>query len=250
MSLITLGCSLFVGEIVKTIGIYGDSFADIRCRFTELVDKAWPNLLKTHYDVTNYAVGGSSVYYSYKNFIDTHTLYDKIIFVSTTPGRWKTPYTIEGNTYHINSPVRVDFIFKRHPNITPVLHKKLTTLKDYFIYLQDSPEYAVDNQLCDLMLKDVKQTRPDAIIIPWNDMVAYQKFFWECFKYNTDIADLKRDFSIFEETNVICHMSAEVNQLVFENVEIALNNGNWQLNLPDPFIHPNPFSYYFCKTKD
>lgn len=63
------------------IGIYGDSFFDKR--------EGWPRelekILKAEIDI--YAEGGTSIDYSYLNFIKTHEQYDKIIFGWTNPGR-------------------------------------------------------------------------------------------------------------------------------------------------------------------
>jgi len=235
---------------MKTMAIYGDSFADPTSNTTSLEEKGWTNLLKKHYDVTNYAAYGSSVYYSYTNFINTQSQYDTIIFVTTNPGRWHIPYTIGNLDLHFNAPTTIDSIFKKFDSsITPTIYKKLKVLKDYYIYLQEGQEYTVDETFCKLMIRDIRQIRPDAIIIPWNDMCAYQRFFWNCFNDEINVEYLARNiFNSIFETNIICHVSSEVNQIIFENIKTALDTSKWELNLPEPFIHPHPFSYYFSSN--
>ena len=55
------------------VGIFGDSYADpIRHghdNFRELDAIGWPNLLKNNYEVGLHALAGSSIYYSYQEFL-------------------------------------------------------------------------------------------------------------------------------------------------------------------------------------
>ena len=63
-----------------TLGIYGDSFAE---------DSKEDHLYVKHLNrpCTNYAQGGSALYYSYKRFLETHHLHTQILFVITGPNR-------------------------------------------------------------------------------------------------------------------------------------------------------------------
>lgn len=68
------------------IGVFGDSFADDRG------EGGWPTKLGvlSSAEVTNHARSGSSIWYSYKRFLEHHHLYDKIIFVYSNYMRWQT----------------------------------------------------------------------------------------------------------------------------------------------------------------
>ena len=67
-----------------SVGIFGDSFAAPADRH---VTPGWPEILTDNYTVTNYARRGSSLYWSYKNFIEYEDNFDITIFVVTQPGR-------------------------------------------------------------------------------------------------------------------------------------------------------------------
>ena len=77
------------------IGIFGDSFADINP--AHLTDEEndimpWPLHLQkmTGEKVMTHGKTATSTYWSYKNFIQYHTAYDKIIFVYSEYNRWHT----------------------------------------------------------------------------------------------------------------------------------------------------------------
>lgn len=63
------------------IAIYGDSFA------ASNGPTSWTFILKKKFDVTVYALGGTSLFWSYKNFISTYKDFDTIIFLVTDFGR-------------------------------------------------------------------------------------------------------------------------------------------------------------------
>lgn len=69
------------------IGIFGDSFSDDRGDI-----KGWPRLLSEHIgeNIINYSVAGSSIWYSFKNFLKNYSSYQKIIFTYSSYTRWQT----------------------------------------------------------------------------------------------------------------------------------------------------------------
>ena len=73
------------------IGIYGDSFAEYNF-FGH--NNQWPVILGKKFadsNITNYAVSGSSVYYSYKQFLNNYHKHDINIFLVTNPYRYTKP---------------------------------------------------------------------------------------------------------------------------------------------------------------
>ena len=78
------------GKNDMKLAIYGDSFAD--ALFTQDSHRyfQWPNILADKlnvYDYSNYALGGTSLNFSYMKFLESHEKYDKIIFVVTDSNR-------------------------------------------------------------------------------------------------------------------------------------------------------------------
>lgn len=78
------------------IGIFGDSFA---ARADKNVTKflpglSWPEILEAtnkNYKITNYAFPGSSIDFSYLNYLNHCQKFDKCIFVYTHPHRFLLP---------------------------------------------------------------------------------------------------------------------------------------------------------------
>lgn len=74
------------------IGIYGDSFAEYNS-FGH--NNQWPVILGKKFadsNITNYAISGSSVYYSYKQFLNNYHKHDINIFLVTNPTRYTKPF--------------------------------------------------------------------------------------------------------------------------------------------------------------
>lgn len=65
----------------KSIGIYGDSFANFNNTSLDL-GPSWTELLNTKYQVTNYALPGKSPYACYSDYIKNRSSHDYNIFVS------------------------------------------------------------------------------------------------------------------------------------------------------------------------
>jgi len=79
-----------------TIGIYGDSFADPKWVKNDY--NAWPELLENNYNIQNYSLTGTSLWWSYDKFLETCDKIDYTIFVVTIPGR----VYLEYQDHHIN----------------------------------------------------------------------------------------------------------------------------------------------------
>ena len=88
------------------IAIYGDSYGSMRPVNKTLNPKlAWFDLLQNYGHVINYAVGGSSLYYSYKMFLEHNNKYDKNIILGSLPARLYAPNLA---WHHINNSI-IDF---------------------------------------------------------------------------------------------------------------------------------------------
>jgi hypothetical protein len=246
------------------LGIYGDSYADSR-----VSDTAWPNLLK-HYpgysQVDCYAESGSSVYFSYKQFLNTHTNYDRIVFIFTGPYRWHHWVINPGfqelandHRIHIPNPDQIE----RYEGIyadqmTGYFSQYLQALKDYYFVLNNN-EICTD--LAEAMLFHVQTLRPDAIIIPitaplycvqstahLTPMADYNKLIlrslfdeeidWDSFNFFKKYKELK---------TVSCHFTPEVNVLVAQHIDHAIQTSQWAPNIPDKLSHDYPLDYYYSK---
>jgi hypothetical protein len=131
---------------MKKLLIIGDSFADCAgwgVHWPE-VGISWTEMLNQNpeYQVTNLAQGGSSFYFSYKNFIGNYKNFDQIICCVTNPGRISVD--IPGLTHPSQSHMRhhtglmsVDYIRKRISKNDVIANEYLDAIEDYFLYIQD-----------------------------------------------------------------------------------------------------------------
>jgi hypothetical protein len=148
------------------IGVYGDSFAnqphhDMNMHWSMLLK----NLLKAEV-VDNHGVSGSSIYYSYKKFLDTYTKNDYNIFVVSQPNRYykhvKLP-TMMDNTYHLGGVYNIEKSIKQHQH-NPNCANDIDTLLKIKTWVEATDdEYA--NDFADLMLEKMHNLDSNIILI-------------------------------------------------------------------------------------
>lgn len=224
---------------MERIGIYGDSWADPNHGHDHnpgLANLAWCKRIK---NANIYARGGSSIYYSYQLFMQTHEQHDKVIFVATNPGRWHLPITVQGREFHLNAPGTVKWFLERghelsNLTMTPALDSKLRALEQFYLELSD---FNTDQEICSLMLDRVMATRPDTVLVMshntgwynnWSLLSKYYMPMCESFGnlYKTKV---ERNHGImpYSEKNMVCHMTAETNEIVYNHMLHRLQHGTW-----------------------
>lgn len=243
------------------IAVFGDSFAD-RCYPNKTL--SWVDHLAKKYSVDNYAVSGSSLYYSISKFQEHHSQYDKVLFVVTTLGRILLPKhsCFEGDFDHercLTSLWSTDFFVNEYENMLAQpnsvisdyeknkIKQKIIIWKaaeDYFKYISN-PAY--DEYVHRLMLNDIIPTRPDTILIPafsknfikdkrvfsMHDIQMKENIAWginPAISYRSDIRN--------------CHLTAENNEIFAQKAEEWINGAPVTINLDD-FVNPSMESRKF-----
>lgn len=237
---------------MKKLAIYGDSFADDvngHPKDPNLSSYAWVNLLKNDYDTTSYGAAGSSVYHSYKNFLETHENYDKIIFIITTYERWPVPIKFSENHFHIPSFYTANFllknlIFRIGSREDRDCRVKLAALRSYFTFLSNDLN-PVNEVYANLMLDDIKRKRPDVIFTTFDTMYLYVDLFHKSIRAPSNMRDLIYSYT---EINCVCHVSREVNEIIYQNAKSSILAGEWVYDVPDIIKHAHPFQYYYEKS--
>jgi len=234
-----------------TLGIFGDSYSDpIRHghdNFRELDELGWPNLLKQKYDVGLYGQVGSSIFYSYQKFLENHSNYDKVVFVVTDPLRWIKGYNLLGNIMHFSNYWTANHYLKSNKKQLSLEQVDLLeAIKGYYLHMADYPSCQV---LANLMLNHAKQIRPDVILIPIArgllniNTTGFQDYI-NLFYNLLGVTCINYD--IHYEHRLICHLSKEMNKLIAEHVEQALETGIWDPVLPKYVNHEfTNIDYYF-----
>lgn len=154
------------------VGIYGDSFA------AGTGPTSWTSILKTKFDATVYAYPGSSLFWSYKNFIETYNNYDSILFLVTDWGRLYSPdLKLIGSICNIFC---VNDALDSNIHISPEVDV-MKAAKGYYTYLQE-PEY--EQTVHDLMIENVirlcNESNKKIILIPCMNASLSNKFLKHC----------------------------------------------------------------------
>lgn len=133
------------------IAVYGDSFACDKLIFSDLVPKnvceqklkdcvgqSWVNYFRQNnptYSVDNYAISGSCLWFSYRNYLKNYANYDKNIFVMTDPAR--ISYINEkGNPWTATNLNSVEKHLKRN-DYSQARKKYFAAARLYFLHMQD-----------------------------------------------------------------------------------------------------------------
>lgn len=234
------------------IAVYGDSFAASLHKFKKDIGlKSWVDHLSEKYDVTNYAVEGSGLYYSVTKLKATKHLYDKIIFVITTPGR----LYLEGNdilekyeSVHLSALPMAEFVYsQRKDEIDPVsieLAKIYNASIQYFTHIQ---RVKYDRFVHDLQVDHIKSIRPDIILIPaFSDSYRFNMYN-PCLYDITDMENKHWGIPIRNtspEDRRRCHMSIENNLILAGLAERWLQGEPVNININDFVVPANDKSFY------
>lgn len=231
------------------IGIYGDSFA------ASAGPTSWTSILKTKFDVTVYALGGSSLFWSYKNFIDSYKDFDTIIFLVTDFGRLyvsdKDIAPAVCNIFCVENSIKT---------CQGPLLNILNAAKQYYTYLQEE-EYELSMHY--LMLEKIqtlcKESNKKLILVPCM-RTSLRPEFTDTFAPTFCLSDInnkeREHFGIphegmfAERKDRLQNHISDDNNLILANIMTELIHGN-QLKVDiDNFNHkPNNVEIYYDMEK-
>ena len=253
---------------MKTLGIFGDSFASQNPSRPTSIPTAWPNQLdRERWTITNYARASTSFYWTYRLFLEHHHRYDQVVCIVTRPGR----VTIRNAPHVIGIPFGASginqCIYLLNQKIQRLTHeqrKTIEAIRDYMMYAQDF-EYEVDAAV--QLLEHLRRVRPDAIFIPISPvlpnlcppeypmMMDFTRIIINSLKpemikefFPSDLVGagwIPKD----EHEPIQCHMTPEVNTLVARCVEAALTLGQWAPTLPTTVEHSLQWDDYYKATR-
>jgi hypothetical protein len=203
------------------VGIYGDSHAASIFDRSVNDDISYVEMLYHNYAIKNFGVGGSSLFYSYNEFLKTEKDFDKIVFIATTPGRiYLNPFdhpTIDIAHLHITGVDQADRNIETYSN-SNVNKKVFKTIKDYVLYVQNMEQ---ECKYYELMLKDIKQQRPDAMLIETNKFAAGNDTDFNFWNIDEIASNIFGNFQDFRH----CHLSKEKHVILYEMIEENIRTG-------------------------
>jgi hypothetical protein len=247
------------GNTLMNIGIFGDSHADCDYlawkEYHREVEPGWPELLAStrRFSVTNFAKGGSGTYYSYQLFLKHHSQFDKVIFISSSTGRFNIQLSDRNQQIIPGFVHAVEPELKRYPKDS-LDYKTLSAAIDYCKYVMDFDKELIFNQL---LTSNVSVVRPDVIYIPAfqqnqqlpNDCIVLADVSAkEEELLNTTRAELRKGVPKWDVRK--CHISEEHNNILYKKVLHAIDNNQQFAYLTEAdIIKPSkPISFYFKPT--
>lgn len=222
---------------MRKIAVYGDSFATD----ANNLDTSWFVLLgkKLNCEVDTYGEAGSSVYYSYKKFMETHRDYDLCVFLVTSPNRF--PVKVEfssGERYNVPGLNAIDFIKESLAKTDTMDSITLSNLQGWF--KSSDIEYLTDMK--ELMLDKIKSLKEDTIFVPcFNDSFSVDRMepglisVFDLFNRQKELLGDTSKTSLnlmrYEKVNVIsAHMTPEFNAFFATVVYNKIQTGQWDFS--------------------
>jgi hypothetical protein len=222
------------------VGLYGDSFGTgslpmINDNYDIGINYHWSKLLEQHYSckITNYAVSGASVYYCYRQFMDTHHLHDINIFLITSPGRYSHEVEIKSQKHRIVNVSHLESYFSPNIILSEEEKNSLNEVRIWFKLLDTDQ----DVDMCDLMIEKVVNTRPDTIFVPCLDwtpstMVPTDNHLFSIYQHQMKSLNAQ---NMQENTKWISgHFTPEYNKVFADILISRIENGTW-----DDWVIPN-----------
>ena len=248
--------------LMKTLGIFGDSFASLDANKPRSLHTAWPQCIDRSgiYQTTVIARPCTSFYWTYRNFLEQHGKFEKIVCIVTKPGR----VTIRNHPYFMGMPfgssglAQCEYMLTKQANkLTDHERKIIESIRDYMIYAQD---YDYERDANAQLLEHLKRLRPDAIFIPMgsalpnlanSSMLNFVELI--CRSLKPEMLDVFFPKGLVgggwypqhERDLIQCHMTPEVNQLFADHVLEALKMGIWAPQLPDTIAHQHTWEDYY-----
>lgn len=235
------------------IAIFGDSYGSVSLLPLRKLDQksnSWVNHLKrltaNEHSITNYCKSGSSLFYSINLFLEHHTEYDRVIFLTTSQGR------IELDNSFINSLKSIHFQqhLTSHDHAIELIKKfkdqefdclVYQAVADYFVYVQNPN---CDKFVQSLMVEKIKSVKPDTLIIPCFGESLEDDRFQLNLVSNIDLQHYNYHKKTVMGDHRHCHMNDENNIIMAEKIYNWIKTNNISLDISD-FVNPSePPEYY------
>ena len=256
---------------MKTLGIFGDSFADPshgHDGHPEDRQYGWPSLLSDSYNVEIFARGGSSLYYSYKLFLEHHHKFSKIIFAVSEPGRLSEnrikSTAGEGEFVFVPSWQQANHWLEndiKHIDETEI--DKLKAMRDFYLHVD---YYESSRLFSELLVSRIREIRPDVLLLNsfyehdnGLDTPTIKSIFGPALLQYLDLTVRSlmkldntashRNVGKLKEKRCVCHFSREVNQLLADSIRNSLDTKVWNPVIPIRIEHKESLNFYYDATK-
>ena len=235
------------------IAIYGDSFATSHLPQNP---NSWYRLLagRLNADIETYAYGGTSVYWTYNNFLDNYAKYDLNIVLITDPCRY-TKKSILPNIQYIPNISNLAWAKSQIENITPEQEISIRDLEGW--YMMSDETFMRD--MTELMIRDMKTTFLNTIVYPCfrqsftdsrlaqmgitNEMCMYKLYEFQCNQLK--IGDIEDNAMNEQLDTMCCHLGPELNKFFADVMYNGIVNGIWSFDGLETVRLQHPIDFYY-----
>jgi hypothetical protein len=237
------------------ITIFGDSFGDDQIDGLIKTETSWMDVLREQgHSVTNHCRGGSSLYYSYKRYLEflnsaAYSNCDLIIFLITGPGREEV--VLDGETFYMTSisqiEVRRDYYAKSEQQ-----RKIFDAMILYWAFCKDHKKEEI---IHDLMIKEIKKCEKTLVIETYipddpNCMVMLSRK--ELSLIVPEIKNNLLDENEFMKLHIDCrkcHFTSVNNRMIGNKILQAINADQKTVEFDvNDIVKPEfDYAYYFKK---
>jgi hypothetical protein len=221
-----------------SIGLYGDSFTGVNEQSS--MKYHWSTAIANELECTvvNYGAPGSSIYYSYKKFVDTHQNQDLNIFLITDPHRYIKPILLNNAHTFVPNILYLDHVLDK---LDKESHRDL---RGWFMC--SDVEHNLD--MIELMLEKIRLLDSNVIFLgscfsaidshriakkfglPKYSLFDIQKYMFKLL--NISEYEMHR-YLMHESDDLISgHLTPEINEIVANVVLDRMNSGVWNWDLP------------------
>lgn len=230
------------------IAVFGDSYADETMNESIAGYPSWVRLLRKTYNLECFGKAASSLYYSYKLFLSKNSNFDKVVFVTTGPGRVEIPNYIKISNAE----------YKFVPNLVTaqnrLLHglfyteeekKVLEAICMYYQYLID---FEKEKYLHRLMINDILNIRPDTILINGFYIDQSEPRLVDISKRELKTSGFPDEAFNWRDLRP-CHFSKRTNEFVSEKVKSWIRGEPVKINVDEfPIIERREIEHLIKKT--
>lgn len=238
------------------LGIYGDSYASAFGN-TLTAPTNWFNILAKNMKATkvvNYAKPASSLYFSFKRFLETQHLHDFVVFLITEPHRYPNPITLgTRNDCYVSGPVHIDNLLK-----TPIGPKDRANLEQLRGWFSSSDE-KFNEDMSDLMLDKIESSRKENMIIYPCFINSFSKERFARYKLDSELHPMHsfwhrqmelyginhETFTALEKDTLCGHLCHEFNEFFADLLINKIKTNKWDHSKFFDVTIKEPKTYYY-----
>lgn len=209
------------------LGLFADSYGCMSPKNLNLnPELSWYDLLRDHVDITNFSVGGASLYYAYKMFLENNHRFDKNIVLGSFPARVYVPNL---SWHHVNYAITTNDIAWKNNGM---FKEEIDAVKLYYKYIYNPGEELHYRPLIEKDILTYENTLYLSIPDTLHKVTLMER---NVFNYSSGLVE-----------NMNAHMTNENNTVFFNSILRWLQCGEFQFNLQD-YVLPNKedFNKYY-----